>query len=242
MPTPYDTLNANLRTAILAFAQRIRDVSQAAENADLAQNSLKLEGLSLAQVSELIKGVGYTGTVKDLEDDLLAFIARTDNPHAVTKAQVGLGNVQNFGIASKVQAEDKLITNVYMTPERTWDAVMAFWAEKVGASPETLDTIAELSAALQNDPNIITALQTSVANKVNTSEYTTTIGNLNTALANLAANIATNGEIAAGVNDTKFVTPRGAAYQKGLIETDVSAHITSMITAFNDGIALIDAP
>ncbi len=242
MPTPYDTLNANLRTAVLAFAQRVRDVSISAQNADLAQNSLKLEGLTLAQVSELIKGIGYTGTVKDLEDDLLAFIARTDNPHNVTKTQVGLGNVQNYGIASKTQAEDKLVTNVYMTPERTWDALMYFWAQQVGAAPAVMDTIAELAAALQNDPDVITALQTSVANKVNSDTFTTAIGNLNTALANLAANIASDAEIRAGVNDTKFVTPRGMATQKGDIELDVAAHITALTAAFNDGIALIDAP
>ena len=160
----------------------------------------------------------------------------------MTKAQVGLGNVQNFGIASKMQAEDKLITNVYMTPERTWDALMYFWGQQVGASPETLNTISELAAALKNDPDIITALETSVASKVDTTTFNTTVGNLNTALANLAANIASNAEILAGTNDTKFVTPRGAAYQKGLIEADVSAHITALTAAFNDGIALIDAP
>jgi len=46
-------------------------------------------------------------------------IARTDNPHAVTKAQVGLGNVQNYGIASQAQAEAGSANNVYMTPLST---------------------------------------------------------------------------------------------------------------------------
>ncbi len=242
MPTPYDAANAAMRTAILAFAQRVRDVSQSAQNADQAANSLKLEGLSLAQIYDIIRGVGYTGTIKDLDDDLTAFIARTDNPHSVTKAQVGLGSVQNYGIATKAQAEDKLITNVYMTPERTWDALMYFWGQQVGAAPAVLDTIAELSAALQNDPNVISALQTSVANKVNTNDFNTAITNLNTALSNLAANIASDAEIRAGVNDSKFVTPRGMATQKGDIEADVASHIAALTLAINDGIALIDAP
>lgn len=242
MPTPYDVMNANMRTAILAFAQRIRDVSQSAQNSDLAQNSLKLEGLSLAQIYDVVRGIGYTGTIKELSDELDAFMARTDNPHSVTKAQVGLGNVQNFGVATKLQAEDKLITNVYMTPERTWDAVMAFWAQQVGAAPSTLDTIAELSAALQNDPSIITALQTSVANKVNTSDYNTAINNLNIALANLASNIASDAEMRAGTDNSKFVTPRGVKTIRGDMETDISTHIAALTTALNDGIALIDAP
>jgi hypothetical protein len=51
--------------------------------------------------------------------DAHAHIARTDNPHAVTKAQVGLGNVQNYGIASQAQAEAGSANNVYMTPLST---------------------------------------------------------------------------------------------------------------------------
>lgn len=35
-----------------------------------------------------------------------AFIARTDNPHSVTKAQVGLGNVENYGISDSVALDD----------------------------------------------------------------------------------------------------------------------------------------
>lgn len=38
------------------------------------------------------------------------------NPHAVTKSNVGLGSVQNYGIATQSQAEDGLLDNVYMTP------------------------------------------------------------------------------------------------------------------------------
>ena len=45
--------------------------------------------------------------------------SRTDNPHGVTKAQVGLGNVQNYGIASQAQAEAGTDNASYMTPLRT---------------------------------------------------------------------------------------------------------------------------
>lgn len=48
-----------------------------------------------------------------------AHASRTDNPHSVTKAQVGLGSVQNYGIASQAQAEAGTANNVYMTPLRT---------------------------------------------------------------------------------------------------------------------------
>jgi hypothetical protein len=44
---------------------------------------------------------------------------RIDNPHTVTKTQVGLGNVQNYGVATVVQATDGVLNNVYMTPLNT---------------------------------------------------------------------------------------------------------------------------
>ena len=45
--------------------------------------------------------------------------ARNDNPHSVTKGQVGLGNVQNYGVASQAQAEAGTDNASYMTPLRT---------------------------------------------------------------------------------------------------------------------------
>lgn len=48
-----------------------------------------------------------------------AHASRTDNPHGVTKSQVGLGSVQNYGVASQAQAQAGSANNVYMTPLRT---------------------------------------------------------------------------------------------------------------------------
>jgi hypothetical protein len=44
---------------------------------------------------------------------------RTDNPHSVTKAQVGLGSVQNFGIATSADAMAGSSNSLYMTPAAT---------------------------------------------------------------------------------------------------------------------------
>lgn len=48
---------------------------------------------------------------------------RTDNPHGVTKAQVGLGSVANYGVASQAEAEAGTANNKYMTPLRTKQAI-----------------------------------------------------------------------------------------------------------------------
>jgi hypothetical protein len=48
-----------------------------------------------------------------------AHIARTDNPHNVTKSQVGLGSVDNYPTASQAEAEAGTAANRFMTPQRT---------------------------------------------------------------------------------------------------------------------------
>lgn len=50
--------------------------------------------------------------------------AKKNNPHAVTKAQVGLGNVDNFLTATQAQAEAGTLNTVFMTPLRVYQAIM----------------------------------------------------------------------------------------------------------------------
>jgi len=45
--------------------------------------------------------------------------SRTDNPHNVTKQQVGLGSVDNYPTASQAEAEAGTAANRFMTPQRT---------------------------------------------------------------------------------------------------------------------------
>ena len=53
-------------------------------------------------------------------------VSRTDNPHGTTAAQVGLGNVQNFGTASQADAEGGSNNGVYMTSLRTFQAIARY--------------------------------------------------------------------------------------------------------------------
>lgn len=55
--------------------------------------------------------------------DINAHVASRSNPHGVTKAQVGLGSVENYGVASQAQAQAGTAGNVYMTPQRTAQAI-----------------------------------------------------------------------------------------------------------------------
>ena len=64
--------------------------------------------------------------VKTVNDALTAHKNDKNNPHGVTKAQVGLGSVENYGIATEAEAKAGTVANKYMTPQRVKNAVEAF--------------------------------------------------------------------------------------------------------------------
>lgn len=69
------------------------------------------------QVERLDKRID--GVLADLDvvrKNLAAHIADKNNPHAVTKAQTGLGLVENYAIATTSEAQAGVVTNKYMTP------------------------------------------------------------------------------------------------------------------------------
>ncbi|MCG7406790.1 hypothetical protein MH117_05110 [Paenibacillus sp. ACRRX] len=66
-----------------------------------------------ANMNKIEKGIQQAQS--DVED----LVARRDNPHGVTKAQVGLSNVPDYGPASQTLAEAGTSDSVLMTPLRT---------------------------------------------------------------------------------------------------------------------------
>lgn len=77
-----------------------------------------------------------------------------NNPHAVTKSQVGLGNVDNTSDANKP------ISTATQTA-----FVVTKIMELINSSPSTLDTLNELATALGNDPNFATTVSTQIGAK-----------------------------------------------------------------------------
>lgn len=147
-----------LLSSISAFNVTLRQRLETKLDANgTAVNAEKLGGQTLTEILTNLDAASRT-QLEALSADLTAFMARRDNPHAVTKEQVGLGNVQNFGTASDAEAVAAVAADKLLTPAN----LAAFWADKVGSAPETLDTIHELAAALQNNPDVISALQSLV--------------------------------------------------------------------------------
>ncbi|KST88223.1 pyocin knob domain-containing protein [Lactococcus lactis] len=57
--------------------------------------------------------------IGDNDNNLASHLADKNNPHKVTAAQVGLGNVQNFGLATEDEAKQGISNAKYMTPSLT---------------------------------------------------------------------------------------------------------------------------
>ena len=174
--------NAVLEAALKAAIARL---VAALANKD-ALNSLKLEGKTLAEITALILA-GKAATAGEADNALalggkdLATIqaeyaaaieaavtaAKTElegEISAIDKTSIGLGNVENFGIATEEEAlagaADKYVTAFLadLIAQKKID-------DLVGAAPGTLDTLKEIADALNNDPDIINTMLSQIAGK-----------------------------------------------------------------------------
>ncbi|UQT03117.1 short tail fiber protein [Serratia phage vB_SmaS-Totoro] len=96
----------------------------------------------------------------ELTDRTNKHIADKTNPHAVTKAQVGLSAVENYRPATQPEAEAGTAGEVIMTPLRTWQAITKF--NTLNIDPKITTHIANKS-----NPHEVTAAQVGLGNLIN---------------------------------------------------------------------------
>lgn len=93
------------------------------QNLDLATTAEAQAGTSNAKY---MTPALTAAAINKIAGDALALHAnRTDNPHSTTKAQVGLGNVQNYTMATTAEAQAGTSTNTYTTPKNINEAMIA---------------------------------------------------------------------------------------------------------------------
>lgn len=157
------TDNAKLQLLIASISTLLTKVNTAI-NTRTAPDSEKLGGKTLVELQTEL-GQVTQAELDALSSALATFIARTDNPHAVSAAQVGLGNVLNAGFASQAQAEAGEAVDVYVNPLNVKQFITTWWADQVGTAPETLDTINEIADAITNNATAIEAIEAIAAGK-----------------------------------------------------------------------------
>jgi hypothetical protein len=95
--------------------------------------------------------------------DLSHHLMDDSNPHQVTKAQVGLGNVDD---TADVNKPISMATQTALDLKADKTYVNEQVSSLVNGSPELLDTLKELSAAIGDDANFAATLSTKLGNKL----------------------------------------------------------------------------
>lgn len=136
------------------------------------------------------------GKISKAVSDLIAHIANNNNPHGVTKAQVGLGNCDNTSDANKPvstaqstaisEAKNEVQNNLknhlddisnphkvtaHQVGAYTQAETDAKIAGLVDTAPEALNTLNELAAALGDDENFATTMSTELGKKATKDEF-----------------------------------------------------------------------
>lgn len=125
-----------------------------------------------------------------------AHIARTDNPHSTTKAQVGLGSVENYGIATQAEAQAGTSNVKYATPLRVKEAI-----------DQLVPTFVNNHANRTDNPHSTTKAQVGLGSVENFG-------------------LATQAEAQAGTINTKYMTPLTVAQAiTSQITTSFNAHV-----------------
>ena len=137
-----------------------------------------------------------------------------------TLNQLKIGNIV-YDLAAKFDAEDNNIKDTYSTKEYVTQKI----SELVNSAPETLDTLNELAAALNNDSNFATTVITQLGTKVDkvegkqlsTEDFTAA---LKTSLESLPGEISGN-----------YVKP-----SEGIPKTDLSSEVQESLNKADSAI------
>lgn len=133
-------------------------------------------------------------------DALTVHTSRVDNPHATTKAQVGLGSVQNLDLATTAEAQAGSSNAKYMTPALTAAAINKIAGDALAIHTARVDnphSTTKSQVGLGNVQNYTMATTADAQTGTSTTTYATP-KNINEALVYARDN---------GMFDTRYVQP-----------------------------------
>jgi hypothetical protein len=110
-----------------------------------------------------------------------------------------------------------------------WSVLEQFWGDKLGSTPDALNTIQELAAALENNPDVVQNLTDLIATKATQSDIDSTVGALVKAdigLGNVEDyGVATNAEAITGTATNLYMTPANNKAQSDAIQAILQGNI-----------------
>jgi hypothetical protein len=115
--------------AVCGFCRfRVSNATPTVDGLMTAEDKTKLNGIESgatgdqtgSEIKALYEAQANTNAYNDSEKTKVASSdshrTNTSNPHGITKSQVALGSVQNYGIATQAEAEAGSVDNKYLTP------------------------------------------------------------------------------------------------------------------------------
>lgn len=137
-----------------------------------------------------------------------------------TLNQLKIGDIV-YDLAAKFDAEDNNIKDTYSTKEYVTQKI----SELVNSAPETLDTLNELAAALNNDSNFATTVITQLETKVDKVE------GKQLSTEDFTAALKTSLESLPGEISGKYVKP-----SEGIPKTDLSSEVQESLNKADSAI------
>lgn len=112
--------------------------------------------------------------ISTIDLEITSHESNKTNPHSVTKGQVGLSNVSNYGIATEAEATAGTSDEKYMTPALTKKAAKSY-VDKTDIGLPNVDNVKQASktefddhTANKNNPHSVTATQVGAYTKSET--------------------------------------------------------------------------
>ena len=109
--------------------------------------NVQTEAVGFSGLTSAITAISASISTLNLNNDVTAMVnhmAASSNPHSLTKAQIGLGNVNNYPLATDAQAIAGVSNTLYLTPHTAYVASIALL-------PSATSTV--LGIAMMNDGN-----------------------------------------------------------------------------------------
>lgn len=115
--------------------------------------------------------------VKKTHDDFVedkekidSHLISKENPHETNKEQIGLGNVDDTSDKDKPvsTAQQEALDAYYQQATGYTDQKIA---ALIGGAPSTLDTLGEIANAMQNNPDVVAALEDAIGSKASEAEF-----------------------------------------------------------------------
>lgn len=178
-----DEISELAKNAVTNVAQGLTDYTIRVTKDGLAID-VPIKGLSskLNELAQAIDGKAsstHTHTKSQITDfptsmpasDVSDWAKASSKP-SYSKSEVGLGNVDNTSDSRKPvsTAQQTAIDTAYANANKYTDKKVA---DLIGSAPETMDTLEEVAAAIQENKNVETALNAAIGTKANQAELDT---------------------------------------------------------------------